>query len=96
MACGKPLVQYIDRELYQTFYGDVPPIANAKTEDEIYNILLRIIDEPRFRKKIGNEARNWLLKHHNHEKIIKKYLYLYDAIKNKKDFQTIKETISSM
>jgi len=96
MACGKPLVQYIDDSLYEKFYSEKPPILNAQSEDEIYQKLYSLVNDPSLGKQIGKKSQEWILKHHNHEKIIQKYIYLYNAINDKVEFNKIQETLSEM
>ena len=96
MACGKPLMQYIDDSLYEKFYSEKPPILNAQSEDEIYQKLYSLVNDPSLGKQIGKKSQEWILKHHNHEKIIQKYIYLYNAINDKVEFNKIQETLSEM
>jgi len=86
MSCEKPLVQYLDKELYEKFYPEVPPILNAQTKDEICLAIQKIIKNPDLGIEIGKRSREWILNYHNHEKIIKKYIYLYGAINSKIKF----------
>ncbi|MEO9277735.1 MAG: glycosyltransferase family 4 protein [Nitrososphaera sp.] len=95
MASEKPLISHINTELYQKIYGDIPPILNAKTENEIYNLLVQISSDTNMRHKIGKESRKWLLKHHNTDTIIEKYIYLYRAVLDKIDYTEIKRRITS-
>lgn len=95
MACGKPLLQYIDTDLYEKFYGTSPSVINARTEDEIYNALIRLINEPDTGKIMAKRAREWLLKYHNHDKIIKEYIYVYNSILNGTNFETIQEWLKN-
>ena len=96
MACEKPLIQYIDKTLYETFYSEAPPIVNASNEEEIYVALSKLINDRELCKKIGKESREWLLKHHNHDKIIRKYIHVYTVVKDRMNFQKIKDTLLSI
>jgi len=96
MASEKPLISYVDTELYQKIYGDIPPILNAKTEKEVYDFLVQLSSDTTMLNKIGNESRKWLLKHHNPDTIIEKYIYLYSALLDGLDYREIKGRISPM
>lgn len=96
MSCERPLIQYLDKELYKKFYSEVPPILNAKTEDEIYSCIQKLIKNPDLGIEIGKRSREWILKYHNHDMIIKKYIYLYNAIISKVKFEEIIKTINFM
>lgn len=94
MASEKPLISYVNTELYQKIYGDKPPILNAKTENEVHDFLVQLSSDTSIRHKIGNESRRWLLKHHDPDTIIEKYIYLYRALLNKIDYTEIKRGLS--
>lgn len=94
MACGRPLIQYIDDELYRQFYGESPPILNARTEIEIYERLKDLIIDPNLGTKTGKESQKWILKYHNHESIIKKYINLYNLVYENASFEKIKEVLA--
>ena len=96
MACEKPVINYIDKELHEKWYGEIPPIINAHTEDEIYYSLLQLVNDRNMIRKIGAESRKWLLKHHNPDLIIRKYISIYNAIQNNAKFQTIEDELSSI
>lgn len=96
MSCGKPLIQYTDEDLYLKLYGEIPPIVNAKNENDVYNALKNLIENRDAANKVGKKSREWLLKHHDPEKIMRKYLFIYEAIKENKDIQFIKEGIKSI
>lgn len=93
MACGKPLIQYVDEELYEKFYPEKPPILNARNENEIYQQLNNLINDSSFGKQVGKKSQEWILKYHNPEKITKKYIYLYEAVNNNVKFEEIKEEL---
>ena len=96
MACGKPLMQYVDNDLYEKFYSEKPPIVNAQTEDEIYQKLLDLVNDLNLGRQIGKKSQEWILKHHNHEKIIQKYIYLYHAVNENTKFKKIENDINDL
>lgn len=69
MACGKPVMIYIQDKNLEGFYLEPPPILNASTEDEIYLKLKGCSDRAEL-KNIGDKARAWVSKYHDKEKII--------------------------
>ena len=81
---GKPLINSVDNELFLKYYKEIPPILNAWSEKEILKHLINLIENRELSKKIGNESKKWIKKHHDTNKIIKKYIFLYDSILNKK------------
>lgn len=95
MASEKPLITHLDKELYLKIYGEIPPILNAKTETEIYDSLVQLLSDTKMHDRIGKDSRKWLLKHHNPDMVIGKYIYLYKSILDKKKFEEIKNNITS-
>jgi len=96
MACEKPLIQFVNEELYQKFYPEVPPIMNASTEKQIYEKLVQLIEDRSLGRKLGKKSREWLLKYHDVEKIIKKYICVYHSVYNKMNFEKITEGLKSI
>lgn len=96
MACEKPLINYIDTELFIKFYGEIPPILNARTEDQICDALNKLADDKSLRKKIGIDSRKWLIKHHDIRKIVKKYVRLYECVNNKIKFEKISDELGQI
>ncbi len=79
MACGKPVLRFIDEKLHLRYYADVPPIANASTEEEIYQKLLQLMDVT-YRESLGNRARVFVLKYHHWKPITQKLIRQYRAL----------------
>lgn len=94
MASGKPLIQYVDEELYKKFYQEAPPILDARNENQVYTRLCELYNDQNLGKKIGLQSRDWLIKHHNPKLLLKKYLFVYQAIKEGKNFQYISDQIN--
>ncbi|HXQ52124.1 MAG TPA: glycosyltransferase family 4 protein [Stellaceae bacterium] len=64
MACERPVLVHVDAACAKRSYGDLPPVLSATTEDEILAALLRAGDLP-FRRSLGKEAREWVVRHHD-------------------------------
>ena len=69
MACGTPLVTYMDEEYARLGYGDTPPVLNSRVEEEIYQRLLDAEDTAR-RREMGERSRQWALQHHSWERVV--------------------------
>lgn len=79
LACGKPVVTYLDEKLTRGIYPEFPPILNAYDERTIYIEMNRCTDK-NFRKKIGKKAKNWIEKYHGWKKIVKEYINIYEKL----------------
>jgi len=96
LACKKPLIQYFDQNLNKKFYDELPPIIGARTEEQVLNSLLKLIEDRKTCKDIGRKSREWLLKYHDPKKIIKKYIYVYESVQNHLKFNVIKDNLPSI
>ena len=79
MACARPVVMYLEKYWNTKCYGEVAPVLNAQTADEIFGAMVALTDE-RYRQKVGLDARNYVIKHHGPEVIAKKYMQLYREV----------------
>ncbi len=77
LACGRPLITYLKEDAARRCYGEVPPIFNCGTVDEIDEALWRAADSDR--AAIGDQSRAWIERHHNWEPVTRRVLDLYDA-----------------
>ena len=93
MASGKSLIQYADKELYERFYSVPPPILDARDEEQVYHQLCSLYEDRDLNSRIGKKSREWMMKHHNIQKIIKKYVFVYKSINEGIDIQTIRDQL---
>lgn len=70
MACGKPLIQNIDPELYTAYYDSPPPILNCKTSNDIINKITNLINGERYDPI---PALDWIAKHHSYESFLNNF-----------------------
>lgn len=88
MAVGKPVITYINPEahdwcLRDGLGGALPPVANARTSDAIYEQLLRFTDKERGlerRQKLGAQARAWITRVHGWRTTTERSLELYARV----------------
>lgn len=68
-SIGKPVIMKLRTEQYAPLYnGDVAPVLNASTPNEIRESLLGLIDSPQRREEIGSKLREWLVRNHGEQK----------------------------
>ena len=71
MSIGKPVVMKMRAEQYEPLYaGDIAPVENAHTPEEMQIALLALIDSPDYRLKKGRAVREWLVRNHGEEKTV--------------------------
>ncbi|MEE3235098.1 MAG: glycosyltransferase family 4 protein [Candidatus Latescibacterota bacterium] len=80
MACGRPVLLYLDKDLAKQCYATLPPVGIANGEQEIYKTLHDICDKEKLHS-IGLKCRDWILSNHNGKVVAKKLIQLYTQIK---------------
>ena len=59
MSCEKPVVAYVDPEMWNKWHGSTPPLINARNPDEILNRMIEL-EEPSLRRETGRKGRLWI------------------------------------
>jgi len=77
MACGKPVVMYLEQYWNRKCYGEIAPVLNARTPDEIFEAMVALTD-PDFRRRLGDKGRRYVIQHHSSETIARQYVRLYE------------------
>ncbi len=77
MACAKPVMLHFDRALHEWCYAEMPPVVSARTEGQIYDAILRLIDDDGLRHSIGQSSREWVVKHHGWELVADRQISVY-------------------
>lgn len=78
MACGAPVITYLN-PLHERCYGEPAPVMNSFTVKEIYAAMERL-REPSLREEMGRKGREYVLKHHNADKVVKIHLQVAKEI----------------
>lgn len=79
MGCGKPVAMYLEQYWNKRCYGEVAPVMNVRTTDEIFDAMVKLTD-PNLRRKLGEDSRNYVVQHHSPETVAKQYIRLYEEI----------------
>jgi hypothetical protein len=83
MMLGKPVVCYLNKfefdEKDRLACLDECPLISA-TEDTIYDVLKSLILDATWRKKVGEESRNYALKWHDADACAERYEQIYDTL----------------
>lgn len=77
MACGKPVLIFIDQSIAARCYRSLPPVLNAKSEDEILSALEKMKNADT-RIQLGKSARDWILANHDSSIVGHQFLELYN------------------
>jgi glycosyltransferase involved in cell wall biosynthesis len=77
MACAKPVVLHFDRQVHEWCYAEMPPVVSAGTEDEIFQRISELADDPGYRSAVGQASREWVVKHHGWELVADRQISIY-------------------
>jgi glycosyltransferase involved in cell wall biosynthesis len=82
MSCGRPVLVNVNSDVGNLCYDEFPPILNCATEQEIYNQLKQALNL-QYREKIGEQARQWIMKYHHWEVVIDNLIKHYETVLGK-------------
>lgn len=77
MACGKPVILCFNREVHEWCYPEMPPVVNARSEDDIFQRLHELGADACHRKQLGTASRAWIIKHHGWELVADRQIAIY-------------------
>jgi glycosyltransferase involved in cell wall biosynthesis len=67
-SIGKPVIMKLRKEQYAPLYrGDVAPMLNADSPEEVRRHLLDLVASPQLRHEVGDRLRQWLVRNHGEQ-----------------------------
>jgi len=94
MYFGKPIVAFINENIYTKLYGEKPPVLSSDTENGIYEIIKKLAENKEFCLKVGRQSSEWIRKFHSKDKVVRKYLLLYNSVNEGRKFCDIKKALT--
>jgi len=79
MSCGKPVLIYLKENYIIRAFGEMPPLLNSFSIEDIY-CNLKKLDNEEFRKELGKRCREWVIKTHSPEKVASKHLEILKSV----------------
>ena len=79
LSCGKPVIAYADPHLWLQHHGSVPPIAQAQSEQQIYECMIQL-EDPTLRRDLGELGRKWIKDTCELTVVAKKQLKIYREV----------------
>ena len=74
MSCQKPVLMYYKEDYINRAFGELPPILNSYTEEDIYSNLVKLASDIDYRISLGKKSREWIIKTHSPDIVAKKHL----------------------
>lgn len=84
MACGKPVITYLNHQIHTWCFTEMPPVCCASNEIEIYNWLVNLLYDPPLRQEYGKRSRQWIEKYNGWEQVASSYVNLYTLLWDQK------------
>lgn len=69
MACGKPVVSYVDGGLYDPWYDEPPPLLAARDASAAAEAVANLVEHESLRNELGTQARRWVVQHHDYRQV---------------------------
>lgn len=80
MACAKPVITRFDWEVNKVAWPEPPPIISAKTPEEIFRAMKKIVLDNNLRQNLGKMGRLWMEKYHSPEVVTDKLCAIYEEV----------------
>lgn len=78
-SCGRPTMIYLDKYWHTHCFGEMPPVLNVYSIDEIYQTLIRCLDKD-FRQDVGRQNRGYVVKHLSYKPVAEQTKKLYEEV----------------
>jgi glycosyltransferase involved in cell wall biosynthesis len=80
LACGKPSMLYLNEEIHKWCFEEMPPVINAKTEQQVFDGLKKLYTDKEWAKKISQDGIKWYEKYHSNKVILEKLVSCYEKV----------------
>jgi len=77
MACGLPVIMWIDEEVYENRGWESPPVINCRTTADIAKALIRITSNSLDLEEAGRLSQAWVARVHNPEVVLANVLEFF-------------------
>jgi len=95
LSLEKPLLTFCWENRFKRFFGEVPPLANASSPEDIEH-QLELLQDKNVREKMGKKGLKWIRRYLNPDIVSKKLQTLYRGILDSKKIETIREEIEEI
>jgi glycosyltransferase involved in cell wall biosynthesis len=80
LMLGRRVITAIDEPVMTDFFGDLPPLYNCSTAEDIAAAMLRVIADPMDRAGDGDRNRRWMERRHSASTIVRLQVERYQKI----------------
>ena len=87
MSCARPVISSYRHESNQWCLPEAPPLVTAYTAEELYLRIKELLADESLRKRIGQQGRDWILKHHSWQLVVDQLIKIYNQVLQNGDCQ---------
>jgi glycosyltransferase involved in cell wall biosynthesis len=80
MACARPVVMAFDPSLHAWCFPTLPPVVDARTPEQIYDVLSRLAASEDDRVALGRAGRDWVERHHGWRVAVDRQIAIYEEL----------------
>ena len=80
LATGTPVVLNYKKELHHWCFAELPPLVDARTDDDVAHATMRLLDDDAYRRQLGDQGLRWFREYHSSEVVIRILTDVYDEI----------------
>ncbi len=83
LSCAKPVILNYKPELHEWCYPELPPLLNAREEEQIEKQMALVLGDDHFRLSLGESGHRWFDKWHSSRRVADKMIGVYREIVEK-------------
>jgi glycosyltransferase involved in cell wall biosynthesis len=85
LSCGRPVITHLDPQVHRWCLdsgglGELPPIVQARTADELYRQMVLLATYPQMRADYGHNGRAWVEEFHSWRLVAERHAALYRRV----------------
>ena len=80
LACGRPAMIYLNTELHEWCFKEMPPVINVRTSDEVFAGLVTAYSDKEGVRNVATQGATWYRRYHSNQVIKDKLLSIYKTV----------------
>lgn len=80
MATGSPVMTYLNEEMLNEQFREMPPVLNCRNEKDIIEMARSIYEKPEAKEVLRQKSREWINRHHSKQETINKQLAQFEIM----------------
>ncbi len=78
LACGRPAMLYLNEEIHNWCFDEMPPVINTRTDREVFEGLKKLYADKAWRHQLVEDGKTWYRKYHSNDVILHRLLQCYE------------------